>query len=99
MGDENMDLCECIWGHELAMRRLLNVIRNSQSNCVENECFDEGFQRQNPETSILMMTCFLVAAFFLYFFRPRTQRLSEDVKPGNNGDNNGAPPSPPSAMS
>ncbi|EFA09413.1 uncharacterized protein C34C12.4 [Tribolium castaneum] len=97
MSDENMDLCECIWGHELAMRRLLNVIRNSQSNCVDNECFDEGFQRQSPESSMLLMTCVLMVAMFLYYFRPRTQRI-DDTKPGRS-DRNGAPPSPPAPMS
>jgi hypothetical protein len=100
MSDENMDLCECIWGHELAMRRLLNVIRNSQTNCAENECFEDGSQSQDPQSSMLMMTCFFVAALFLYYFRPRTQRLSDDTnKPGAGNGHDGAPPNPPSTMS
>ncbi|RZC40742.1 C34C12.4 -like protein [Asbolus verrucosus] len=102
MSDENMDLCECIWGHELAMRRLLNVvcIRNSQYDCTDNECFDDGFQRQNPDSNVLLMTLLLVAAMFLYYFRPSSQRINDDAtKPGNNNnDRNGAPPSPPSTL-
>jgi hypothetical protein len=58
-------------------------IRNSQTNCAENECFEDGSQSQDPQSSMLMMTCFFVAALFLYYFRPRTQRLSDDTnKPG-----------------
>lgn len=26
MGDEGMDPCECIWNHELAMRRLISLV-------------------------------------------------------------------------
>ncbi|KAJ8964567.1 hypothetical protein NQ314_004871 [Rhamnusium bicolor] len=40
MSDEGggFDPCECIWGHEMAMRRLLNVLRNSQALCTDSEC-------------------------------------------------------------
>lgn len=27
MADEEFDACECFWSHELAMRRLLSMVR------------------------------------------------------------------------
>lgn len=29
MGDEGFDPCECIWSHEMAMRRLLSLVSRS----------------------------------------------------------------------
>ncbi|KAH9635354.1 hypothetical protein HF086_017920, partial [Spodoptera exigua] len=55
MADE-MDPCECLWNHELAMRRLISLVimneklqsvlktlelRQGQSYCTDNECLDE----------------------------------------------------------
>ena len=38
MGDNGFDPCECIFNHEMAMRRLLSLLRQSQSYCTDNEC-------------------------------------------------------------
>merc|ERR1712088_1079617 len=42
MADGGWDPCECIFNHEMAMRRLLSLLRNSQSTCTDNECFTDG---------------------------------------------------------
>ncbi|XP_023024769.1 small integral membrane protein 14 [Leptinotarsa decemlineata] len=94
------DPCECVWNPEMAMRRLLNVIRNSQSYCTDNECFTDdpdAPQQTNPD-GILLMSIFFVAALFLYYLRPRRQEVDGPSKPFS-GENNphGAPPSPPPA--
>ncbi len=34
----DFDPCECIFNHEMAMRRLLSLLRGSQSYCTDNEC-------------------------------------------------------------
>ena len=34
----DFDPCECIFSHEMAMRRLLSLLRQSQSYCTDNEC-------------------------------------------------------------
>jgi len=34
----DFDPCECIYSHEMAMRRLLSLLRQSQSYCTDNEC-------------------------------------------------------------
>ena len=39
MADGGFDPCECIFNHEMAMRRLLSLLRSSQSYCNDNECF------------------------------------------------------------
>ena len=35
---DGFDPCECIFSHEMAMRRLLSLLRQSQSHCTDNEC-------------------------------------------------------------
>ena len=42
MADGGFDPCECIFNHEMAMRRLLSLLRSSQSYCTDNECFQDG---------------------------------------------------------
>ena len=39
MAEGGFDPCECIFNHEMAMRRLLSLLRQSQSYCTDNECF------------------------------------------------------------
>ena len=41
MDGNNFDPCECIWSHEMAMRRLLSLLRQSQAYCTDNECLNE----------------------------------------------------------
>ncbi|XP_056643726.1 small integral membrane protein 14-like [Diorhabda sublineata] len=98
MSNENFNPCEIFWdqvNHELSMRRLLNVLRNSQSYCTDNECLDEGSNSNatNPDQFLLIGLAFF-AALFLYYFRPRPQAALGNSKPNNNGnDSNGSPPS------
>ncbi|XP_045474570.1 small integral membrane protein 14 [Harmonia axyridis] len=94
-----MDPCECVWDHEFAMRRLLNLLRNSQTVCTDSECFDEGPASSPPGTeNALMVTLIWVIVFFLYLYRPSTRRAVLNSKPSNQ-DSQGAPPNPPpSAM-
>ncbi|MEE6462225.1 hypothetical protein FKM82_001525 [Ascaphus truei] len=41
MAEDNYDPCECICSHDYAMRRLINLLRQSQSYCTDTECFQE----------------------------------------------------------
>jgi len=34
----DFDPCECIFNHEMAMRRLLSLLRQSQAYCTDSEC-------------------------------------------------------------
>ncbi|XP_063359285.1 small integral membrane protein 14 [Cydia amplana] len=98
MGDE-MDPCECIWNHELAMRRLISLLRQGQSYCTDTECLDEVSGLPAPESagnSFLVMFAMMALAVAMYMLRPRRRQLPEANKPPRNSqDHDGAPPTPP----
>lgn len=97
MSDE-FDGCECIWSHEMAMRRLLSILRNSQSYCTDNECIDlPNAPNQSASDNFFLMMLFMIFAVIMYVMRPASLRWRNDVKkplPPSNGDSNddGAPP-------
>lgn len=105
MGDENFDPCECVWGHELAMRRLLSLLRQSQSYCTDSECFQDGASvvptAQTPDQNFFLVTMFFLFALLMFFIRPRPQENSSfepnksHVRENNGSD--GSPPNPPPA--
>lgn len=105
MADDNMDICECIWSHELAMRRLLSLLRQSQSHCTDTECIEEltslpsGGQLSETNSFVMMAMLWMVVALVLFLLRPRSLRSSSaDSKPRNTepDNNDGRPPQPPS---
>jgi len=78
MGDEGtgggFNPCECIWNHEMAMRRLLNVLRNSQALCTDSECFEPGpapSDRAGPPENLYFMTFVIGIALLLFFLSPQ----------------------------
>lgn len=98
MGDE-MDPCECIWNHELAMRRLISLLRQSQDYCTDGECLDEP-NLPRPESAaggFLTMFLMLAVAVLMYAMRPRRTQIEDAAKPSaaNFQDRDGAPPTPP----
>ncbi|XP_046965480.1 small integral membrane protein 14 [Vanessa cardui] len=99
MGDE-MDPCECLWNHELAMRRLISLLRQGQSYCTDNECLDEqmpGLPRpESAGNSFLVMFLMMALAVAMYMMRPRRNQIEDAAKPmPNSQDRDGAPPTPP----
>ncbi|XP_074640874.1 small integral membrane protein 14-like [Tubulanus polymorphus] len=94
----DFDPCECVWNHEHAMRRLLNLLRNSQSTCTDNQCLQELPGPDSPDagysTMMLMMIGWIVVATALFLLRPNSLRNSGG-KPSNNGPSNDNPPPPP----
>uniref|UniRef100_A0A1L8D9I4 Small integral membrane protein 14 n=1 Tax=Nyssomyia neivai TaxID=330878 RepID=A0A1L8D9I4_9DIPT len=79
MGDE-FDGCECIWSHEIAMRRLLTLLRQNQAYCTDTECIDLGpSSSDNMSTDFTTMTMFFVFAVILFFMRPSSLRRNADV--------------------
>lgn len=97
MSDE-FDGCECIWSHEMAMRRLLSILRNGQSYCTDNECIDlPNGPNQGVGDNFFMLMLFMIFAVILYVMRPASLRRRNDLNkalpPSNGGPNNdGAPP-------
>ncbi|XKL68413.1 hypothetical protein PGB90_003904 [Kerria lacca] len=87
-----MNPCECFINHELAMRRLLSILRQTQTECNDSECFD--LSSMNLNSSGLMDNSFLIYSmlwiaigFFLYFFRPASLRNTKNNFQGFNNDN------------
>ena len=66
MADGGFDPCECIFNHEMAMRRLLSLLRSSQSYCTDNECLQDGLpgpgQATGKQMISMLMTSLLVLA-------------------------------------
>ncbi|XP_076755262.1 small integral membrane protein 14 isoform X2 [Xylocopa sonorina] len=102
MDDEGLDLCECIWNHELAMQHLLFILRRSQSYCTDNECFNVS-RLPGPQdissSSNFLMTCLIIAfVVLMYAFRPNSLRqLRNDTTKDrdNERDSNDGPSAPP----
>jgi hypothetical protein len=98
-----MDPCECVWSHEMAMQRLMNLLRNSQSFCTDNECIQDGPGALNPgaaagySTLMLVMFGWIIMATALFLLRPASLRRSPDSKPAPNsaGNDDDQPPAPP----
>ena len=79
MADGGFDPCECIFNHEMAMRRLLSLLRSSQTYCTDNECLQDGLPGpgQTDGTSdnfMMMMIGWMMMAMIMYFMRPQSMR-------------------------
>ncbi|KAF5273991.1 hypothetical protein FQA39_LY01106 [Lamprigera yunnana] len=94
--DSGFDPYECVWSHDMAMRRLLSLLRQSQSYCTDNECFQSVVGSQNQAAdNFLFVTLLFAFALLMYYLRPNSQNNSIEAptKPHNNNDSN--PPTPP----
>lgn len=85
------------------MRRLIYLLRQSQSYCTDNECFQE-LPGPNPSSSndggfniAMILMAWLVIGFTLYLLRPRSLRGARaSGKPtGPHNDPRNEPPAPP----
>ena len=79
MADGGFDPCECIFNHEMAMRRLLSLLRSSQTYCTDNECLQDGMPgpSQTEGTSdnfMMMMIGWMLMAAVMFFLRPNSMR-------------------------
>ncbi|KAG9342440.1 hypothetical protein JZ751_016442 [Albula glossodonta] len=78
MAEGGFDPCECICSHEHAMRRLINLLRQSQSYCTDTECLQEMPGPSSSEagdlTVPMIMMAWVVLALVLFLFRPASLR-------------------------
>jgi len=102
MADGGFDPCECIWNHEHAMQRLINLLRNSQDTCTDNQCLQElpgpqgGLPSDGGSMMWMMMVGWLVVATALFLLRPPSLRSRGDEKPLPSAhDQHDQPPPPP----
>ncbi|KAK7469733.1 hypothetical protein BaRGS_00036264 [Batillaria attramentaria] len=94
----DFDPCECIWNHESAMQRLINLLRNSQNTCTDTECYTDLPGQNAPDggmsTVMMMMIGWLVVATALFLLRPPSLRERGDQKPSGPGGSGSNPPPP-----
>eukprot|EP00092_Neocalanus_flemingeri_P095757 GFUD01121840.1.p1 GENE.GFUD01121840.1~~GFUD01121840.1.p1 ORF type:complete len:108 (+),score=28.11 GFUD01121840.1:172-495(+) len=102
---DGFDPCECIFNHEMAMRRLLSLLRSSQSYCTDNECLQDGLPgpgegnvAADPGNFMMMMMFgWMMMAMLMYFMMPQSMRNNSlEGKPeGPLGENSQDPRDPP----
>ncbi|KAF7686925.1 small integral membrane protein 14 [Silurus meridionalis] len=101
MAEGGFDPCECICSHEHAMRRLINLLRQSQSYCTDTECLQELPGPSSPTggdlTLPMIIMGWIVVALVLFLLRPANMRRPRTSnKPTSPFTNNGRePPAPP----
>ncbi|XP_023685542.1 small integral membrane protein 14 [Paramormyrops kingsleyae] len=101
MAEGGFDPCECICSHEHAMRRLINLLRQSQSYCTDTECLQElpspGIPEGGDLTLPMILMGWVLIALVLFLLRPASLRgpgaAGKPSSPHNN--QGGEPPSPP----
>ena len=87
------DPCECIFSPTGAMRRLISLLRNSQSHCTDEQCFGTPpGPSGNDETGMAMFymaIAWVVIVAILYLMRPQSLKNSGSKPvPDNDHDNN-----------
>ncbi|XP_062285635.1 small integral membrane protein 14 [Scomber scombrus] len=105
MAEGGFDPCECVCTHEYAMRRLINLLRQSQSYCTDTEC---PLELPGPGGSVggggggdltfpLVVMGWMVLALLLFLLRPSSLRgprpTGKPTGPHNRGGRE--PPAPP----
>lgn len=103
MAEGGFDPCECICNHEYAMRRLLSLLRQSQSYCTDTECPQElpgpsgPTNGQDDLTLPMILMGWVVVALLLFLLRPSNLRsprtTDKSIGPHNSGRRE--PPVPP----
>ncbi|XP_078072296.1 small integral membrane protein 14 [Mustelus asterias] len=101
MAEGGFDPCECICSHEHAMRRLINLLRQSQSYCTDNECLQElpgpNASSDGGMTLSMIMMAWMIIALVLFLMRPASLRRYQTGGKSHGSQNNPRqdPPAPP----
>ncbi|KAG9259929.1 small integral membrane protein 14 [Astyanax mexicanus] len=101
MAEGGFDPCECICSHEHAMRRLINLLRQSQSYCTDNECLQElpgpGASAGEDLTVFMIIMGWVVLAAILFLLRPANMRAPQTCNnsTGPAANHRREPPAPP----
>uniref|UniRef100_A0A8C3X029 Small integral membrane protein 14 n=1 Tax=Catagonus wagneri TaxID=51154 RepID=A0A8C3X029_9CETA len=97
MAEGGFDPCECVCSHEHAMRRLINLLRQSQSYCTDTECLQElpGPSSDNGISITMVLMAWMVIAVILFLLRPPNLRGSNLTGKPASPHNGQDPPAPP----
>ncbi|RDD40021.1 Small integral membrane protein 14 [Trichoplax sp. H2] len=99
MANPNYDPCECVFDQEGAMRRLISLIRNSQTHCTDTQCFQDSVDLQSSNETplpLILITAWIIMAVLLYLARPSS--LHNSHKQNNSNRDSNLPPSPPANL-
>ena len=84
-GGGGYDPCECVFGRERAMQRLLSMISSGQSECTDSTCLTSqgpgsaGQLGDGGSMMMWMMILWLVIAVVLFLMRPKRLRGGKDT--------------------
>ncbi|XP_039607247.1 small integral membrane protein 14 [Polypterus senegalus] len=101
MAEGGFDPCECICSHDNAMRRLINLLRQSQSYCTDTECLQEmpgpNSSSNGDLTLPMIMVAWVIIALVLFLLRPASMRGPSAAGKSSGPHNNQRrePPAPP----
>ncbi|XP_052360854.1 small integral membrane protein 14 isoform X4 [Oncorhynchus keta] len=87
MAEGGFDPCECICTQEHAMRRLINLLRQSQSYCTDTECPQDlpgpsGSVGGGDLTVPVVLMGWMVLVLLLFLLRPNSLRGSPSPPAG-----------------
>ncbi|XP_063076184.1 small integral membrane protein 14 [Engraulis encrasicolus] len=92
------DPCECICSHDHAMRRLIALLRQSQSYCTDTECLQEipgpGTSAEDFTVPMILMG-WIALAVILFLLRPQSVRGGPAANCGPHNTDSRGPPAPP----
>ena len=101
MGDTPpFDPCECIFSPQAAMRRLISLLRNSQSFCTDEQCFGSPPGPSNTTdtgmTTFYLAIAWVVFALILFMMRPQRLKGNNNKRlPDQDHHRDTNPPAPP----
>ncbi|XP_051054358.1 small integral membrane protein 14 [Phodopus roborovskii] len=97
MAEGGFDPCECVCSHEHAMRRLINLLRQSQSYCTDTECLRElpGPSGDSGVSITVILMAWMVIAVLLFLLRPPNLRGSSLPGKPSTPHSGQDPPAPP----
>jgi len=95
MGD--WDLCECIFNHNSAMNRLMEILRDAQDACTDGECTDGSLPEGEQALlgTVGMMAAWVAFAGAMYLARPNSMRPAPNLDEKHSGPGDGGAPRGP----
>uniref|UniRef100_A0A8C8YM95 Small integral membrane protein 14 n=1 Tax=Prolemur simus TaxID=1328070 RepID=A0A8C8YM95_PROSS len=97
MPEGGFNPCECVYSHEHVMRKLINLLLQSQSYCTDSECIQELPEPSgdNGISVTMILIAWMVIAVSLFLLRsPHLRGFSLPEKP-TSPHNRQDPPAPP----
>ncbi|KAM9642230.1 small integral membrane protein 14-like [Trichechus inunguis] len=97
MKRSGFDPCKYVYSHEHAMKRLMNLFRQSQSYCIDTECLQKlpGPSGDNGISITTILMAWMVMAVILFLLKSPNLRKSNLPGKPTSPHNGQDPPTPP----